>query len=79
VGHRDMKTTERYIRANRLTKEYFNLSTNWPQIDIGRAVTRSGEYLAPVGDMDEVIEVLKIITGPLHKAVQLAYLPLKAP
>ena len=28
-----------------------------------------GEYLAPVEDMDEVIQVLKIITGPLHKAL----------
>jgi len=28
-----------------------------------------GEYLAPVGDMDDVIEVLKIVTGPLHNAV----------
>jgi hypothetical protein len=28
------------------------------------------EYLAPVEDMDEVIKVLTIITGPLHKAVQ---------
>jgi hypothetical protein len=27
------------------------------------------EYLAPVENMSEVIEVLKIITGPLHKAV----------
>src|SRR5262249_50794471 len=27
------------------------------------------EYLAPVEDMDEVISVLKIITGPLQKAV----------
>ena len=28
-----------------------------------------GEYLSPVEDMNEVIEVLKIVTGPLHKAV----------
>ena len=27
------------------------------------------EYLAPVEDMDEVIKVLKIVTGPLQKAV----------
>jgi hypothetical protein len=32
-------------------------------------LSEEGEYLAPVEDMDEVIEVLKIITGPLHKAV----------
>lgn len=28
-----------------------------------------GEYLAPVEDMDEVIQALKIITGPLHQSV----------
>src|SRR6185437_7953486 len=29
-----------------------------------------GEYLAPVEDMNEVIQVMKIITGSLHNAVQ---------
>jgi len=28
-----------------------------------------GEYLAPVEDMGDVIKVLQIVTGPLHKAV----------
>ena len=32
-------------------------------------LSEQGKYLAPVEDMDEVIEVLKIVTGPLHKAV----------
>jgi hypothetical protein len=32
-------------------------------------LSEEGEYLAPVEDMDEVIQVLQIITGPLHKAV----------
>jgi hypothetical protein len=29
----------------------------------------SSEYLSPVEDMSEVIEVLKIVTGPLHQAM----------
>jgi len=32
-------------------------------------LSEEGEYLAPVEDMDEVIQALKIITGPLHQAV----------
>jgi hypothetical protein len=32
-------------------------------------LSEEGEYLAPVEDMGEVIEVLKIVTGPLHEAV----------
>jgi hypothetical protein len=32
-------------------------------------LSEEGEYLSPVEDMNEVIEVLKIVTGPLHKAV----------
>jgi hypothetical protein len=32
-------------------------------------LSEEGEYLAPVEDMDEVIEAMKIVTGPLHEAV----------
>jgi hypothetical protein len=32
-------------------------------------LSEEGEYLAPVEDMDEVIEVMQIITGPLHNGV----------
>lgn len=32
-------------------------------------LSEEGEYLSPVEDMNAVIEVLKIVTGPLHKAV----------
>src|SRR5271166_402309 len=32
-------------------------------------LSEEGEYLAPVEDMDEVIKLLKIVTGPLHNAV----------
>lgn len=36
MGHRDMKTTERYIRAHRLTRQLAlieKMSTNWPQTE----------------------------------------------
>ena len=36
MGHRDMKTTERYIRAHRLTRQVAlvkKMSTNWPQMN----------------------------------------------
>ena len=39
MGHRDMKTTERYIRAHRLTRQVAlveKMSTNWPQMKYGR-------------------------------------------
>jgi len=39
MGHRDMKTTERYIRAHRLTRQVAlveKMSTNWPQTKYGR-------------------------------------------
>lgn len=32
-------------------------------------LSEEGEYLAPVEDMNDVIQALKIVTGPLHKAV----------
>lgn len=32
-------------------------------------LSEEGEYLAPVEDMNDVITVLQIVTGPLHKAV----------
>jgi hypothetical protein len=32
-------------------------------------LSEEGEYLSPVEDMNDVISVLKIVTGPLHKAV----------
>src|SRR6185437_3424728 len=32
-------------------------------------LSEEGEYLSPVEDMNDVIAVLKIVTGQLHKAV----------
>jgi hypothetical protein len=32
-------------------------------------LSEEGEYLAPVEDMGDVIRVLQIVTGPLHKSV----------
>lgn len=32
-------------------------------------LSEEGEYLSPVEDMNDVISVLQIVTGPLHKAV----------
>jgi hypothetical protein len=32
-------------------------------------LSEEGEYLSPVEDMNDVIAALKIVTGPLHKAV----------
>ena len=33
-----------------------------------RDLSEEGEYLAPVEDMDEVIQVLQIVTRPLHQS-----------
>jgi len=52
MGHKDLKTTMRYIRAVQLQRDVrpINLSTNWPQMNTA-ASDGSRKFLSDLGNI----------------------------